>query len=123
MRPDEATLVDLYKAARLALRFVEGMDRNDFFADLKAQAAVLHELMIIGEAVKRLSQGFRDSHPEIRWRAMAGMRDKLIHAYDTVDLEEVWKTVRADVPELLAFLEPLVSPEDRLCPPESSTPP
>jgi uncharacterized protein with HEPN domain len=113
MQRDEATLVDLYKASRLALRFVEEMTRETFLKDLKAQAAVLHELMIIGEAAKRLSQDFRKAHPEIRWRLMAGMRDKLIHAYDAVDLEEVWKTLHADIPELITFLAPFVPPNDR----------
>jgi len=113
MRPDEATLADLYKAARLVLRFTEGADKQAFLADPKTQAAVLHELLVIGEAAKRLSQGFRDSHPQLPWRAMAGMRDKLIHAYDAVDIEEVWKTLRVDVPGLVDFLAPLVGREDR----------
>lgn len=47
------------------------------------------------------------------WKAMAGMRDHLIHAYDAVDLEEVWKTVQNDIPRLLSFLDPLVPKEDR----------
>ena len=109
MPPDQATLADLHRAAGLALQFAEGLDRDAFFADLKTQAAVLHELLIIGEAVKRLSDRFRDEHPQMPWRAMAGMRDKLIHAYDAVDIEEVWKTLRADIPALLAFLTPLVT--------------
>ena len=113
MRPDQATLVDLHRAASLALRFTEGCDRGAFLIDAKTQAAVPHELLVIGEAAKRLSQTFRDAHPDIPWRAMGGMRDKLIHAYDAVDIEEVWKTLRADVPALLAFLTPLVKPEDR----------
>ncbi|HUU22435.1 MAG TPA: DUF86 domain-containing protein [Phycisphaerae bacterium] len=113
MRPDEATLVDLDRASRLALRFAEGYDRDAFLADAKTQAAVLHELLVLGEAAKRLSQTFRDAHPQVPWRAIAGMRDKLIHAYDAVDIEEVWKTLRADIPALLTFLTPLVEPEDR----------
>jgi len=117
MRPDDATLVDLYTAARLALRFAEGYDRGAFLADDKTQAAVLHEFMVIGEAAKRLSHDFRTAHPQIPWQAMAGMRDKLIHAYDAVDAEQVWKTlradVRADVPALQEFLEPLLKPQDR----------
>ena len=104
MRPDDATLLDLAKAARLAVRFAEGFDRDAFLADAKTQAAVLHELLVIGEAVKRLSEAFRTAHPDIPWRAMAGMRDKLIHAYDAVDIEEVWKTLRGDIPALIDFL-------------------
>ena len=113
MRPDDATLLDLAKAARLAVRFAEGFDRDAFLADAKTQAAVLHELLVIGEAVKRLSEAFRTAHPDIPWRAMAGMRDKLIHAYDAVDIEEVWKTLRGDIPALIDFLRPLLAEEDR----------
>jgi uncharacterized protein with HEPN domain len=47
-------------------------------------------------------------HPEIPWTLIAGMRDKLIHGYDIVDLDEVWKTANADVPDLLSLLEPLL---------------
>ena len=59
---------------------------------------------MIGEASKRLSLAFRDANPSIPWRQMAGMRDKLIHAYDAVDVEEVWRTATVDVSALAAAL-------------------
>ena len=68
---------------------------------------------MIGEAVKRLSEDFRAGHPEIPWLRIAGMRDKLIHAYDAVDLDEVWKTITKDIAPLISFLEPLV-PQERV---------
>ena len=107
MPRDDAILLDILKAARLALVFTGDLDRPAFLDDLKTQSAVLHQLLVLGEAVKRLSEGFRMSHPAIPWRMIAGMRDKRIHAYDTVDLDEVWKTVRIDLPPLIALLEPL----------------
>lgn len=64
---------------------------------------------MIGEAVKRLSEDFRGEHAEIPWIRIAGMRDKLIHQYDAVDLDEVWKTMTKDIAPLISFLEPLVS--------------
>ena len=68
--------------------------------------------MVIGEAVKRLSPEFRQAHMDIPWSAIAGMRDHLIHGYDIVDMEEVWKTATVDVPDLLTALEPLVPPQE-----------
>lgn len=108
MRNDEAILLDIAKAANLAMQFVKGLDEGAFIYDLKTQSAVLHQLLVIGEAVKRLSEEFRSAHPEIPWRFAAGMRNHLIHAYDAVDLEEVWKVVQRDLPELLAQIEPLL---------------
>ena len=67
---------------------------------------MLHQLLVMGEGVKRLSSDFRDRHPEIPWTLIAGMRDKLIHGHDIVDLDEVWKTATQDVPDLLDWLEP-----------------
>jgi uncharacterized protein with HEPN domain len=112
MHRDEATLLDIASAARLVLDFTEGMDKAEFLGDIKTQSSVLHQLMVLGEAVKRLSDDFRAHHPEIPWTLMAGMRDKLIHGYDIVDLEQVWKTANHDVPDLLQWLEPrLPKPE------------
>jgi uncharacterized protein with HEPN domain len=106
MRRDEATLLDIATAARLVLEFINGMDKVTFLDDIKTQSSVLHQLMVLGEGAKRLSDDFRARHPEIPWTLMAGMRDKLIHGYDIVDLEEVWKTANRDVPDFLQWLEP-----------------
>jgi uncharacterized protein with HEPN domain len=106
MNPDEATLLDIARSARLVLEFKVGMDKLAFLDDIKTQSAVLHQLLVMGEAVKRLSTEYRSRHPEIPWALMAGMRDHLIHGYDIVDLDEVWKTAAQDVPDLLAWLEP-----------------
>lgn len=110
-RDDGAFLLDIAHAARLVVKFVSGIDRAGFEADEMRQSAVLHQILVIGEAVKRLSQRFRKQNPGIPWTKMAGMRDRLIHAYDTVDLEEVWKTSTTDVPDLLNRLKPLLPPE------------
>lgn len=108
---DSATLLDITRAARLVVDFKGNLSKDDFLQDQKTQSAVLHQLMIMGEAVKRLSPEFREAWANIPWSLMAGMRDNLIHEYDDVDLDEVWKTVEADIPALLATLTPLLPPE------------
>jgi len=92
MGRDESTLLDIAKAARAILTFVQGLQKEDFLEDFKTQSAVLYQLIVIGEAVKRLSFEFRKQHPDIPWAAMAGMRNHLIHGYDVVDWDEVWRT-------------------------------
>lgn len=112
MPPAESTLLDITRAARLAVEFAQGMSKEAFLADLKSQSAVLHQLMILGEAVKRLPTEFRAQHTDISWSLIAGMRDHLIHGYDEVDLDEVWKTVSSDVPALLAQIQPLLPSQE-----------
>ena len=112
MSRDSATLLDMLKAARLAVQFKAGFDKVTFLDDTRTQSAILHQLLVLGEAVKRLSEEFRALHPEVPWRMVAGMRDKLIHEYDAVDLDEAWKTVSSDIPRLIALLEPLAPREE-----------
>jgi len=109
---DNATLLDIARAARLILEFKGNVSKDDFGDDPKTQSAILHQLLVIGEATKRLSIEFREQHADVPWGLMAGMRDNLIHDYDDVDLGEVWKTVEADVPALLKAIEPLLPPEE-----------
>lgn len=107
MQRDEATLLDILRAAKLALEFRGDLSFAELSRDLKTRSSVLHQLMILGEATKRLSQGFRKEISDIPWRRIAGMRDLLIHAYDEVDLETVWQTLERDLPRLIETLEDL----------------
>jgi uncharacterized protein with HEPN domain len=71
----------------------------------------LHQLLLVGEAVKRLSEDYRRKHPDVPWKRIAGMRDVLIHQYDEVDLDEVWRTVAVEIPKLISQLAVLVPPK------------
>lgn len=82
------------------------MTKETFLEDIKTQSSVLYQLAVIGEAVKRLSREFRAQHPDVPWQLIAGMRDHVIHGYDVVDWDEVWKTATKDVPDLLSKIEP-----------------
>jgi len=104
-RDDSAAILDMLRAARLAVEFGGTLSRLDFMLDLKTQSSVVHQLLVLGEACKRLTDRFQQQHEEIPWRQVAGMRDVLIHQYDSVDLAEVWRTLTIDLPPLVAFLE------------------
>ncbi len=111
MRHDPSILLDMARAAKLILDFSAGMDRETFRADEKTQSAIIHQFLIIGEAAKLLSDEFKSNHTEIPWRAVARMRDKLIHHYHGVDLQEVWQAAQIDIPALLDFLESFLPKE------------
>lgn len=73
------------------------------------QDGVIRQLEIIGEAVKSLSDKLRNQHHNVPWQDMAGMRDVLIHHYFGVDLDEIWLTVKKDIPELKKNIQEIVN--------------
>lgn len=101
MSDDNAALLDIIRAATLALRFKGRFRKAVFARDLKTRSAVLHQLLILGEAVRRLTPEFQVRHPAIPWKDISGMRNRLIHEYDAVDLDAVWHTLVSDLPALL----------------------
>jgi uncharacterized protein with HEPN domain len=112
MRPearDAAYLKDMLDACREVEEFTKELDFRAFVRDRLACRAVERSLEIAGEAAKRVTTGFRDAHPEIQWRQIAGLRDILAHDYSDVDYVQLYKAVRQDVPPLLAALEAILS--------------
>ena len=77
-----------------------GLSYDAFAADETLRRAFVRSLEIVGEAAKKVPEDFRAEHPALEWRAMAGMRDRLIHNYFGVDFELVWDVVRRRIPEL-----------------------
>ena len=109
MTQDSGALDDIYLTTLYALDITRGKTRQDFYRDMQMQAALRHKLIVIVEAVKRLSSSFRESHQEIPWAKITGMRDRLAHKYDSVDLAKVWDTVEQHLPVLGEYLEPICS--------------
>jgi uncharacterized protein with HEPN domain len=109
MSRDNVIVLDILRAARLSVEFLGDIDKPHFLKDAKTQSAVLHQLLLIGEAVKRLSDEFRNRYADVPWAEIAGMRNVLIHQYDDVDLEEVWRTLERDIPGLIAKLETIAA--------------
>jgi uncharacterized protein with HEPN domain len=112
MWADEAVLVDIAQAAHRIEAFVKGVNEVAFTRNEEKHWAVVSQLLVIGEAVTRLSDEFTSSHPQIEWRKIAGMRNRLIHGYDKIRWDLVWQTATEYVPRLLAYIKPLIPPEE-----------
>jgi uncharacterized protein with HEPN domain len=91
---------DIFDAMDNAEMFLHDISYDQFKDDLRTSFAVVRALEIIGEATKRLPTGIREEYPDVPWRNMAGMRDRIIHGYDTVDLHIVWDVVKVDIPQI-----------------------
>ena len=105
---DNVRVRHILDAAREAVNFAEGRSRADLDTDRKLNLSLVRLLEIIGEAARGLSQEFRQEHPDLPWKSMVGIRDRLIHGYFDINLDVVWQTVTEDLPPLIAQLEKIV---------------
>ncbi|RXZ43702.1 HepT-like ribonuclease domain-containing protein [Crenobacter cavernae] len=107
------------QAATDACSFVDGLGKDDFLADKRTQLAVIMSLIVIGEAATKVMDcypEFAQAHPEVPWRNMRGMRNRIAHGYFDINLDVVWDTVQEALPALLNQLpgvRPDADDEDR----------
>ncbi len=80
--------------------YTDGVSHDDFFNNRLLQDAVIRQLEIMGEAARNLSEDLRDKYPQIPWRQMIGLRNRMIHAYFNVNLQIIWEIVQGDLPDL-----------------------
>ncbi|MGB3492834.1 MAG: DUF86 domain-containing protein [Elainellaceae cyanobacterium] len=111
MQRDLQSLLDMLESARLATCYIAETSKADFLLDIQLQDAVIRRLAIIGEAVRRVSEPTRQALPTIPWSEIGGMRNRLIHEYDDLDLDTVWETVKTSLPLLIEELEKVVPPK------------
>ncbi|HBL28428.1 MAG TPA: hypothetical protein DD490_16470 [Acidobacteria bacterium] len=107
MDRDLGWLVDILIAARDLLEFKQGATREEFLRSKLLRSAILHQLVVIGEASRRLSEDFRARHPEIPWHQVIALRNFVVHEYDEVDFTVIWNVCERHVPQIVAFCEPL----------------
>ena len=92
--------------------YVEGLTYEGFSDDTKTQDAVVRNLEILGEAAKNISDELKKKHPQVNWKDLAGLRDKLIHHYFGVNFDIVWNVIRQELPSVLSELETILGIEE-----------
>lgn len=104
-------LDDIVDAMDKVEDFTKDMKYEEFIEDDKTTFAVIRALEIIGEAVKKMPPSIKKQHPQIPWKDMAGMRDKLIHEYFGVKTKVVWETIKQDIPPLKPLFQRILAEE------------
>ena len=113
-RQDEIRLRHMLDAAREAVGFVGVMTREELGLDRRTLLSAIKEIEIIGEAANRVSVATRAEFPQVPWKQIVGMRNRLIHVYFDIDLRVVWDVVRGDLPPLIRQLEAILPDSPRL---------
>jgi uncharacterized protein with HEPN domain len=102
-------LRDILQASQDALGWAEAMDFETFRADRRTNLAVVRALETIGEAARNIPASYRRRYPQVPWRDMMDMRNKLIHEYFGIDQEVLWRPVRQDLPPLCDAIRQMVA--------------
>jgi uncharacterized protein with HEPN domain len=99
-KKDRDYLNNILYSIEMIYKYSDGISKQDFYESQEKQDLIVHRLEIIGEAAKRLSDEVINNYPRVPWREIKGMRDVLIHQYDSILLEIVWETFKNKIPEL-----------------------
>ena len=106
-------LEDIIASCEYIQQFVEGLTFEEFLSDEKTLSAVIRKFEIIGEAAKNIPEFIKHSYPDIHWKDMAGMRDRLIHGYFGIDYLIVWNTIASDIPNILSSISKIIDDNDQ----------
>lgn len=107
---DPVHVWDMLKAAEGIIASVNHLSLQEYLKDENLCLAVERRIEIIGEAARRISGSFKEAHPEIPWRLIIDQRNFLIHEYDEIDHQRLWRLAISDIPRLIEQLKPLIPP-------------
>jgi uncharacterized protein with HEPN domain len=106
---DRIRVQHMIDATDEALSFAQGIDEKDFYKNRMLILSVIKDVEIIGEAASKMSEETKLKYPEIPWKDIVGMRNRLIHGYFDIDIKLVWNTVHKNLPQLVSNLKSLLS--------------
>lgn len=107
-RDDSVYLSHILDSISQIEEYTEGLNKEEFLAKRLVQDGTIRQIEIIGEATKNISEPLKERYPQISWREISGMRDKLTHNYFGVDIDAVWDVVKKDAPILKNEIQKIV---------------
>jgi len=108
---DIVRLQHMLENAREAVAMIKGKERSDLGRERMLELSLIRLIAVVGEAATRVTDEGQAKYPSIPWRQVVGMRNRLIHGYDQVDLHILWDTIEEDLPPLITELEKILEPE------------
>ena len=112
MQRDLQFLLDMVQSAELIMTYMNQCKEDEFIDNVQLQDSVIRRLLVIAEAARRVSEVTRQTLPNIAWQEINGMRNRLVHDYDDVNLYIVWDVVQFEIPPLITELESQIPPEN-----------
>ncbi|NJO74773.1 MAG: DUF86 domain-containing protein [Leptolyngbyaceae cyanobacterium RM1_406_9] len=110
MQRDLQFLLDMLQSAELIVTYTAQCSKNEFVSNVQLQDSVIRRLLVIAEAARRVSEATQQALPNISWQEINGMRNRLVHEYDDVNLNIVWDVVQFEIPLLIEELKLQIPP-------------
>jgi uncharacterized protein with HEPN domain len=104
-------LLDMLQSAELIMTYMAQYSKAEFVENVQLQDSVIRRLLVIGEAARRVSEATRQTLPNISWQEINGMRNRLVHEYDDINLNIVWDVIQSEIPSLIKELKLQIPPE------------